>query len=167
MAALPGPGVYWLHRGGSCATQGWGRRASAVTQAAIGAWLSLSTRGRCPGWARSSADCVPSVSTFSAEVMEHSISVTTPLSSHNSVTIPLSPLPPWTRHLNLSRAELETLIQRVHRNPVISVLRDQGETAGNTGEDGLNNVILVASGVCILLLLLIIIKCKKPEELKR
>ena len=87
---------------------------------------------------------------------------------HN-ISTALPPLPSWTRHLNLSREELESLLQRInsHSNPVISVLRNQGEKTGDSSEDGLNNVILVGSGLFILLLLLILIKYKPEERLKR
>ena len=87
---------------------------------------------------------------------------------HN-ISTALPPLPSWTRHLNLSREELESLLQRInsHNNPVISVLRSQGEKTGDRSEDGLNNVILVGSGLFILLLLLILIKYKPEERLKR
>ena len=87
---------------------------------------------------------------------------------HN-ISTALPPLPSWTRHLNLSREELESLLQRInsHSNPVISVLRSQGEKTGNSSEDGLNNVILVGSGLFILLLLLILIKYKPEERIKR
>ena len=92
--------------------------------------------------------------------MEHNITVTT-------ATLP--PLPSWTRHLNLSRDELESLLARInrHSNPVISVLRNQSEEAEDRGEEELNNVILVGSGLFILLLLLILIKYKPEERLKR
>ena len=93
------------------------------------------------------------------EFMEH----------NNSVTTALPPLPTWTRHLNLSRDELESLLQRInhHNNPVISVLRNKDEEIVVRDEDGLNNVILVGSGLFILLLLLILIKYKPEERLKR
>ena len=86
---------------------------------------------------------------------------------HNISTVTLPPLPSWTRHLNLSREELESLLQRINNNPVISVLRNQGEKTGDSSEEGLNNVILVGSGLFILLLLLILIKYKPEERLKR
>ena len=85
---------------------------------------------------------------------------------HN-ISTALPPLPSWTRHLNLSREELESLLQRINNNPVISVLRNQGEKTGDSSEEGLNNVILVGSGLFILLLLLILIKYKPEERLKR
>ena len=85
---------------------------------------------------------------------------------HN-ISTALPPLPSWTRHLNLSREELESLLQRINNNPVISVLRSQGEKTGDSSEDGLNNVILVGSGLFILLLLLILIKYKPEERIKR
>ena len=85
---------------------------------------------------------------------------------HN-ISTALPPLPPWARHLNLSREELESLLQRMNNNPVISVLRSQGEKTGDSSEEGLNNVILVGSGLFILLLLLILIKYKPEERLKR
>ena len=64
---------------------------------------------------------------------------------------------------------MESLLQRInsHSNPVISVLRNQGEKTGDSSEDGLNNVILVGSGLFILLLLLILIKYKPEERIKR
>ena len=64
---------------------------------------------------------------------------------------------------------MESLLQRInsHNNPVISVLRSQGEKTGDSSEEGLNNVILVGSGLFILLLLLILIKYKPEERLKR
>ena len=74
-------------------------------------------------------------------------------------------LPSWTRHLNLSREELESLLQRINSHN--SVLRSQGEKTEDRSEDGLNNVILVGSGLFILLLLLILIKYKPEERLKR
>ena len=85
---------------------------------------------------------------------------------HN-ISTALPPLPSWTRHLNLSREELESLLQRINNNPVISVLRSQGEKTGDSSEEGLNNVILVGSGLFILLLLLILIKYKPEERIKR
>ena len=91
------------------------------------------------------------------EFMEHS----------NNVTTALPPLPSWTRHLNLSRDDLESLLQRINRNPVISVLRNKNEEIVVRDEDGLNNVILVGSGLFILLLLLILIKYKPEERLRR
>ena len=90
---------------------------------------------------------------ISSKVMEHSTA--------------LPPLPTWTRHLNLSREELESLLTRLHSKPVISVLRAQGEQAESRGDDGLNSVILVGSGLFILLLLLILIKYKPEERLNR
>ena len=83
---------------------------------------------------------------------------------HN-ISTALPPLPSWTRHLNLSREELESLLQRINSHN--SVLRSQGEKTGDRSEDGLNNVILVGSGLFILLLLLILIKYKPEERLKR
>ena len=83
---------------------------------------------------------------------------------HN-ISTALPPLPSWTRHLNLSREELESLLQRINSHN--SVLRSQGEKTEDRSEDGLNNVILVGSGLFILLLLLILIKYKPEERLKR
>ena len=80
---------------------------------------------------------------------------------HN-ISTALPPLPSWTRHLNLSREELESLLQRINSHN-----RSQGEKTGDRSEDGLNNVILVGSGLFILLLLLILIKYKPEERLKR
>ena len=50
---------------------------------------------------------------------------------------------------------------------MISVLRNKDEEIVVRDEDGLNNVILVGSGLFILLLLLILIKYKPEERLKR
>ena len=83
---------------------------------------------------------------------------------HN-ISTALPPLPSGTRHLNLSREELESLLQRINSHN--SVLRSQGEKTEDRSEDGLNNVILVGSGLFILLLLLILIKYKPEERLKR
>ena len=146
---------------GAAAQRGVGEEhlLCAVTPALSAHGSHFLPGGRCQ---ESSTEQALRVLTFPAhrsdmEFMEH----------NNNVTTALPPLPSWTRHLNLSRDELESLLQRINRNPVISVLRNKNEEVVVRDEDGLNNVILVGSGLFILLLLLILIKYKPEERLRR
>ena len=153
------PGLMVTQGGGTAAQRGMGEEhlLCAVTPALSAHGSHFLPGGRCQ---ESSTEQALRVLTFPVmEFMEH----------NNSVTTALPPLPTWTRHLNLSRDELESLLQRInhHSNPVISVLRNKDEEIVVRDEDGLNNVILVGSGLFILLLLLIVIKYKPEERLKR